>query len=413
VAPSDRVTVGLIGCGNRSKAANLYYSYAKSEIVAVCDPFKDRRLAKAQQYGGCADYNDFRDLLARKDVDAVHISTGDYWHVPIALAAARAGKDMYTEKPLGISIEQDLAAWKIVDTYNRVFQYGTQNRSTAQTRLGLEVVLNGHIGDVENIYVWCPPDQSGGSATPVLPVPDGFDYNMWLGPAPWAPYCNDRIGDKARKGIFHIYDYAIGFIAGWGAHPIDTLQWWADNAGLGIPVKYMGTGAIPTEGLFNTVTHWDMECTYANGLKMRFLDQSSIREAEGIPHISEIPFNHGVLFIGSEGAVAVSRGKWKLFPDTLCMKANDPGKIRLMVSNDHQVNFIDSVLTRKQPVSDLASAIRSDIICQLSDICIRTGKPLQWDPLKETIIGSSEAVKMMSRPSMRKPWALQRTRDAD
>ena len=168
------------------------------------------------------------------------ISTPDHWHVPVSLAAAKAGKDMYTEKPLAISIEQDIAARAIVDKYNRVFQYGAQQRSLLHVRVGIELVLNGHIGDVEEIYVWAPNGESGGSATPVLPVPEGFNYDLWLGPAPMAPFCHDRcLEQSARNGIFHIYDYAIGFIAGWGAHPVDMLQWWADNAGLEtIPVHY-------------------------------------------------------------------------------------------------------------------------------------------------------------------------------
>jgi hypothetical protein len=160
-----------------------------------------------------------------------------------------------------------------------------------------------------------------------------------------------------------------------------------------------------TVGLYNTITHWDMECTYANGLKTRFMDDISIRKAEGRSHIGEIPFNHGVLFIGSEGAVAVSRGKWKLFPDTLRKKAKNPGEIRLMASKGRQENFIDSVLSRKQSVADLASAVRSDIICHLSDIAIRTGQTITWSPKQETIVGNPEAAKMMSKP-MRKPWAL-------
>ena len=201
VAPSERINVGLIGCGNRAGAAVSYKNYEKSEVVAVCDPFVDRRLEKARGFAGagCPDYNDFRDLLANKNVDAVHVATGDYWHVPISIAAARAGKDVYTEKPLGVCIEQDLSARQIVDKYKRIFQYGAQNRSTAQTRMGMELVLNGHIGEVKEIYAWCPPGESGGSATPVLPIPDGFDYNMWLGPAPQAPYCQDRIGKTQQQ----------------------------------------------------------------------------------------------------------------------------------------------------------------------------------------------------------------------
>jgi predicted dehydrogenase len=161
--PSERVNIGLISCGGRSIIANEYQDYEKSQVVAVCDPVMERRLAKKKQFGGCADTSDFRHLLARKDVDAVHISTPDHWHVPISLAAARAGKDMFTEKPLGICIEQTLAAYEITEKHQRIFQYGTQNRSMAQVLLGIELVLNGHIGEVKELYVWCPQGESGGS----------------------------------------------------------------------------------------------------------------------------------------------------------------------------------------------------------------------------------------------------------
>jgi len=140
VAPSDRVNIGIISCGNRSGATLDYKEYPKSQVVAVCDPIKERMLKRKEQFGNCADYNDFRELLAREDVDAVHVSTSDHWHVPISLAAARAGKDMYTEKPLGISLEQCLAAREIANKHKRIFQYGTQNRSIIQEKMGIELV---------------------------------------------------------------------------------------------------------------------------------------------------------------------------------------------------------------------------------------------------------------------------------
>jgi len=406
VLPSDRVNIGLISCGNRSGAALDYKDYPKSQVVAVCDPVKERRLIRKKQFNNCADYNDFRELLERKDVDAVHISTSDHWHVPISLAAARAGKDMYTEKPLGISVEQCLAAREIEKKHKRIFQYGTQNRSIIQVKMGIELVLNGHIGDVKELYVWCPPGEAGGSATPVLPVPDGFDYDMWLGPAPEAPFCKDRcLNQTARNGIFHIYDYAIGFIAGWGAHPMDQLQWWADSVGLKIPIKYEGTGTIPTTGLFNTLTNWDMTCTYKNGLKLRFLDNTTARQENKIPGIKDIKFSHGTMFVGEKGWIAVSRSSWQVSPESLYKKGKNPGKIRLISSDNHRHNFVDSVLKRKQPISDLESAVRSDIICHLSDISIRTGRTINWDPEKESIVGDADAAKLMSR-SMREPWTL-------
>jgi len=404
IPPSEKVNVGLISCGNRSGFAVNYHTYEKSQIIAVCDPRKDRRLISKKQYGNCDDYNDFRDLLAREDIDAVHISTADHWHVPIALAAAKAGKDMYTEKPLGISIEQDIAARDIVDKYNRVFQYGAQQRSMVQVRMGIELVLNGHIGDVKEIYVWAPRGKSGSSATPVIPVPEGFDYDLWLGPAPDAPFSQDRcLAPAVRNGIFHTYDYAIGYIAGWGAHPMDMMQWWADNDGRAtIPVQFKGSGKVGIGGLFNTLTHWDVECKYADGLPMYFMDDHTINAKKPHPGAEG---SHGTLFVGSKGWVRVSRASWKVSDEKLYRKGKNPGEKRLEVSTNQVHNFVDSVISRKQPVDNLHSAIRSDIICHLSDICIREGRKITWDNEKETIINDPEAAKRMSRP-MRAPWSL-------
>jgi len=245
LAPSDRVNIGLISCGSRSGVTASYADYAKSQVVAVCDPITERRLMRKEQFGNCADFVDFRELLQQSDVDAVHISTQDHWHVPISLAAARAGKDMYTEKPLGLTIEQDLAAREITQKYKRIFQYGTQNRSMVQVRKGIELVLNGHIGDIKSVNVWCPQGEFGEDKKR-MSVPEGIDYDLWLGPAPKRAFSNERVLTQSqRNGIFHIYDYALGFIAGWGAHPLDQLQWWADQTGMGIPVTYKGYGVVP------------------------------------------------------------------------------------------------------------------------------------------------------------------------
>ncbi len=402
--PSERVNVGVIGCGNRSGVAIKYKDYSKSQVVAVCDPIRERRLKRKAEFDNCDDYNDFRDLLARKDIDAVHIATSDHWHVPISLLAAKAGKDMFTEKPLGISIGEDIASRAIVDKYNRVFQYGAQQRSMVQVRMGIELVLNGHIGDVKEIYVWAPAGESGGSGTPILPIPDGYDYDLWLGPAPEAPFSYDRcLQQGGRNAIFHIYDYAIGFMAGWGAHPMDMLQWWADNTGLEtIPTHYEGTGEIGIGGLFNTITNWDVKCTYANGIKMRFMDDQTASRLKLHPGIE--PY-HGTLFVGTKGWVKVKRGGWKVSDEKLYRLGKNPGKIRLVESKDQSRNFIDSVISREQPVDNLHSAVRSDIICHLSDICIREGRPITWDAEKETIIGDYKAARRMHRP-MRTPWTL-------
>jgi hypothetical protein len=211
--PSERVNLALIGCGDRGTFEASCAARSEScQFIAACDPW-DHKTEKAQQlfqkiaaerrgkgtFHGCDRYRDFRDVLARPDVDGVYIATGDYWHVPITIAAARAGKDMHTEKPLGLSIEQDLAARRAVRQYGRVFQYGAEHRSTASARHAIELVLNGRIGKVQAIYVFCPTGGEGGAATPVLPVPKDLDYDLWLGPAPQAPFCHDRcLVNRAR-----------------------------------------------------------------------------------------------------------------------------------------------------------------------------------------------------------------------
>jgi len=405
-SPNSKVNVALISCGSRSGYANSYKNYDKSMIVAVCDPIKSRRLARKQLLGNCDDYADFREVLARKDVDAVHIATADHWHVPISMMAAWAGKDMYTEKPLGISIEQDKKSREIVDKYHRVFQYGAQQRSIQHVRMGIELVLNGHIGEVKEAYVWAPHGESGGTLAET-PLPEGYDYDMWLGPAPKAPFCTDRcLTQSHRNGIFHIYDYAIGFVAGWGAHPADMLQWWLDNAGVpNMPVSCEAKGVIPTEGLFNTLTNWDAHFAYPDGLKMRFMDDITANKEKPHPGVTG---GHGTLFVGSEGWVQVNRGGWAFSNDAIRQKAKDPGAKRLPVSKDQIQNFVDCVLSREQPVDNLHSAVRSDILCHLIDISARTGKKLEWDNKKETIIGNKQAEKMMHR-DIRSPWKIDRS----
>jgi len=406
VAPSNRVAVGVIGCGSQSRAAISYVNYAKSDIVAVCDPFKSRQKLRGDQWKAAHRYTDFRELLARDDIDAVHVVTPDHWHVPISIAAARAGKDIYCEKPLGVSIEQNLASREIVEKHNRIFQYGTQQRSSDACRMGIDLVLNGHIGEVRALYVWAPGGVSGGGDPTPQPVPEDLDYDLWLGPAPEKPYSPDRV---SNKGAWHIYDYALGFIAGWGAHPLDQLQWWADEVGLGIPASYKTTGRIADGPLFNTAYQWKMEATYANGIPMTFMDTETAKSfADTLPANMREPMQErgdGTMFVGTKGWVSVSRGALKASSEKLRRKAKEPGPIRLPVSRNHCYDFMDAVLTRSQPVTSLESAIRSDIISHMGDIGIRTGETVKWDPEKETVVGSAAAVQMMHRP-MRAPWAL-------
>ena len=399
VAPSNRAAIAVLGCGGQSAAARSYVQYDKSEVVAVCDPIKERRDGKAATWGVdlSNSYEDFRDVLARDDIDGVHIAAGDYWHVPMSIAAAKAGKDIYCEKPLGLTIEESLAAKQITEKYDRIFQYGTQQRSQLYSRRGLEVILNGHLGEVKEVYASAGAGQKGGSGTPVLDVPDGYNLDLWTGPAPIRPFSHDRNIDK--RGIWFIYDYAIGFMAGTGSHSFDNVQWWLDHTDAGMPLEVKGKGTIPTEGLFDTVTHWDVEYTYANGTKLTFQDSWTMgKTLQSVTQVDKpLKFGFKSVFIGSEGWIGIGRGGWA-YSDNLKPFLKDPGPIRLHESKNHRADFVDSILSREQPVATLDSAIRSDISCHIGEIAIRTGETLGWDTEKQEIIGSDAAKKRCSRP---------------
>ena len=409
VAANSRINMAVLATGSRASAAAPYFRDKRCQVTVLCDPNK-KRIAKYKERL-CKDFSgletqDFREALADKNVDAVHISTGDHWHVPMSLAAARAGKHAYCEKPLGISIEQCLAAKAITEKHKRIFQYGTQNRSLNPVRLGIQLALNGYIGDIKKAYVWAPRGASGGSATPVLPVPPDLDYDLWLGPAPEKPFCHDRcIQQGGRTGIYHIYDYAIGFIAGWGAHPVDQFQWYADQKGMILPESVKGTGTIPREGLFDTITDWDIDTVYKCGFEMKFMDVQTCHKYMDKGAIPVSKTGHGSMFVGEKGWINVHRGGWAFSSDDIRKQAKDEMKIKLKVSNNHQLNFIDAIQGKTETVSDLDAAIRSDIICHLSDIAIRTGKEVKWDEKKKTIVGDDQQISMMKR-DMRSGYGL-------
>lgn len=382
-AASQRVVVGHIGVGNRGRGVlNGFRACKGVECVAFADAYRDRREAMAAQCKGKA-YDDFRELLTRKDIDAVVVATPDHWHVPIAVAAAKAGKDAYVEKPLGISIEQDLVCRKVFAENKRVFQYGTQQRSSPHCRLACALVRSGRIGKVHTIEVIAPNGAAGGS-TVESPVPPTLDYEMWLGPAPKSPYTVDRC---RPNGTYWIYDQSIGYLAGWGAHPLDLMVWGseADLSGL---VTAEGTGVIPDKGLYDTVYNWDMQLQLGD-VKMTFK-----------------PGSNSTKFIGSEGWIEVNRKSWDASPASLKTSEIGPNDVQLPVSaGSHAWDFIEAVKSRRQPVSNLTDAVRSDILSHLCDIAVRLKRKVTWDPKKEEIVGDVDASKMMHRP-MRAPWTL-------
>ena len=380
----ERVTVAKIGCGGRGGGIGG----VGGQVVAACDPWKPRRDAWAAR-AKCRAYVDFRDVLARDDVDAVCIATPDHWHVPIAVAAARAGKHMYCEKPLGLTIGEDQVCRGAIRRYGRVFQYGTQQRSSAHCRYGCELVRSGYIGRIKDIRVLVPDGRSGGSVAPKA-APENLDYDLWLGPAPWRPYCDQaHYGDGL--GWAFTYDYCLGYIAGCGAHPLDIVQWAYDTHVTG-PWQVQGTGWIPTQVRTDTVMRYNVDFNFANGVKMNV--KAGAAKWSG---------NNCTTFIGTEGTISIAREYIRADPPSLLKIKLKPGDVHLMESRNHGLNFTKAVKDLRDPVSNIDDAVRSNFISTVADIAIRRGRKIVWDPAKEQIIGDEQASRMLARP-YREPW---------
>lgn len=449
VAPSARISVGIIGSGQRAMfEARQYPWFDNAVITAVCDAQESRRLeAKgelerlyasqqpARGNRGIRMYTDFHQLMAEKDIDAVYIASSDHWHVSMLIPALKAGKHVHCEKPLGISVEQDLAALKAVRKYGKLFQYGAELRAFPDATRALELVLNGRIGQVRRIYAVSPASVSGGSAGPALPIPPGWDYDAWLGPAPVRPFCADRCTTESPRGIFNVSDYTLGNIANWAAHPLDQIQRWADATGRkDPPVTYEGSGQFPEQGLYDCAVQWNVRCAWADGLEMHFMDNNTYHGLADVPHPPEVwgraadgsevkVMPNGSVFVGTEGWVIVNYGKVLAHPSSLMTSFIGPNESRIphsalekipeglpkgfqqTLTAGHHQRWIRSIVMGAPSVDDIESAFRSDMVSQLSDLCIRTGAPVRWDPVKQTITNNETARAMMRKP-MRSPWGV-------
>ena len=405
-APSERVVIGCIGVGDRGTyLLGSALQQPDVQILAVADVKRDRRDAakalvdKHYRNASCGAFNEFEAVTSRDDIDACIVASCDHWHVLHALAAVRAGKDVYVEKPLGVSLEQDQALRKAVRRHKRIFQFGTQQRSDERFRRACELVLNGRIGTLKTINVWSPASVAGGP-TERAPVPDTLDYARWLGPAPEVPYTKER---ETNKWWWFISDYAIGFIAGWGIHPVDIAIWGAGKL-VETPVRISGTGSFPSEGVCNTATAWDISCVYDSGVTMRYRSEPAPDEwKDRYGKIS----GHGTAFEGTEGWVHVNRNLVRTYPENLVDSTIRPNEIHLIKSDHHMRNFIDSVKTREEPIAPIEAAVQGDLVCQTCDVAIRLGREVRWDPHKERFIDDPEANKRLERV-MRAPWQLDR-----
>ncbi len=393
IAASERITVGLIGTGDHGIKVNLknFLGNSDAQVVAVCDVDTSRRDAARyivnEKYGNkdCAAYNDFREIIERKDVDAVMISTPDHWHVPIAIAAAKAGKDIECEKPT-LTVREGRILCETMERYSRVFQWSTEDRSVDVYHRMCELVRNGRIGKVHTIRVKLPGGpHMRGDPTP-MPVPDGFDYDMWLGPAPWEPYTTDRCHYNFRW----IFDYSGGQLTDWGAHLLDVAQWGSNTEHTG-PIEVEGKGKFGIDGLYNTATEFGIEYEYANGVRLIV--------TSGAPSIR---------FEGSEGWVGNRgwRGKLQAKPASILDSIIGPNEIHLYTCPaGEQRNFIDCVKSRRQCYFPPETGQRCFTIAHIGNISMLLGRKLRWNPEKEKFINNEEADRMLSR-SMRSPWHL-------
>jgi len=400
----EKITVGCVGVGPQgSGVMGNFLRQQDARVVAVCD-VKDHVLKGAQQRvnehykgTGCTAYKDFRELMARDDIDVVLAAPPDHWHVLIALAAVRSGKDVYLEKPMGLSLAQDQALRTAVHRHGRVFQFGTQQRSERNFRFACELALSGRLGKLHTINVWSPGSSQGGDPTPV-PVPEWLDYDMWLGPAPFTPYTKDRCDNSLW---WFISDYALGFIAGWGVHPLD-IALWGGGEKVACPVEIEGKGVWPTEGVADTAMNWKVTCKYDSGVTMNFTgdpDPDEWKQRYGRTT------SHGTAFEGTDGWVHVDRSGINAHPKELLETELGPNDIHLYKSDNHVRNLLDCVKSRAETICNIDVAVQADIICQISDIAIRFEQKLKWDPKTERFANNDAANRRLSR-AMRTPWTL-------
>lgn len=419
-APSNRINVGAIGVGRISRIHDLpgVWQSDFAQVTAVCD-VDSLRAQQGQQlvneyyskkqgkkFNGVKRYSEFHELIGDKDIDAVIISTPDHSHAMIAVAAARAKKHIYLQKPASLTISEGRFVSDVVQRSGVKFQIGSQQRSSEQFRYAAELVRNGRIGDLKTVYVGLPGDPSGGEEAE-MPIPENLDYDQWLGSTPYVYYTEKRVHPQNgfdRPGWLRCEQFGAGMITGWGSHHIDSAHW-----GMGMeksgPVEVFGHADFPTKGLWDVHGIFRTEALYANGVKMIVSN--------------ELP--NGIKFEGSEGWIFVTRGNYQATASdpvnadgTKPLDASNakiiqsvigPNEFRFMVSKDHHLNWLESIRDDKPTIAPVEEAHRSCSACLVHHIAMKVGRKLNWDPVTEKFSNDDEANGMLSRPQ-RPKYAL-------
>lgn len=401
---NDRILIGHIGLGQRgtNELQNYFLNLQESRSVAACDVYSDRRekgAALVQDFyrknemtaPECKTYLDYEELLMRDDIDAVHITTPDHWHVLGAIKAARAGKHVMLAKPLGLSYPNYKILQDELRTNQVRFHYGTQQRTMKHMRLGVDFIKEGKIGDVERVDVWAPGKNPVDSPhCHEVPVPPGFDFERWTGPAPLNTYCPERVTNNSS---WFQYDYSIGFLAGWGAHPLDIMVWAIKDKVNGI-YSTLGRGFFWAEGgMYNNIYSWDVTSVYQNGLKLNFMSTDRAQQ-EMLNHRVRKEEN-GTTFYGSKGWISLSRSSAESSIPELHEKLNDFPKNETgsMISEENTMGqmFLDVIKGRIDETCPLEDAIISDTVSHMGDIAIRSRRAVTWDPEKGEVVGDKAA----------------------
>jgi predicted dehydrogenase len=412
-APSKRIHLGIIGTGNQGFIdMQGFLEHEDVRIVSVCDVNRAgygyktsdqyRGYEPAQKlihdfyagkqrsgrYHGCSATPDFREVLAREDIDAVVIVVPDHWHAVMTNRAARAGKDIYCEKPMTLTHAEGLSMIETVRRHGVVFQTGSHERSNARSRFVCELVRNGRIGQLRRIIATVGPNNKTGPAgawTP-SPVPPGFNYDRWLGPAPWAPYHETRCFYNFR----FLLDYSGGQTTNYGAHSLDLAQWGNGTEQSG-PVEFEDLGSeFPANGLFDAPTFIHFRARYANGVELI---------------CKTGPENMQIRFEGTEGWIQTGYRGFSCYPDSLKNTVIGPNEIHLYPSANHYRNFIDCIKSRAETAAPVEVGHRSASVCHLGNIAMQLKRRIQWDPEKEQIINDEQASRLLRR-SQRSPWHL-------
>lgn len=425
-APSNKINIGQIGFGRIGMTHDLPETMKNdiARVIAVADLDSKRgQIGKEwieKQYAEKYDkpnyvdvkvYDDYRELLLQKDIDAVIISTPDHWHAQPAMEAALAGKDIYMQKPTSLTIKEGRVMSDTIHRTGAVFQIGSQQRSIKpwpQFKRACELVRNGRIGELQRILVGLPGDPAGGNPQE-MPVPSNLNYDMWLGSTPWVPYTLDRVHSQDnlhdRPGWLRCEQFGAGMITGWGAHHLDIAHWGMGTEYTG-PIEIEATASFPTEGLWDVHGDFEVSAKYANGVTM----------------LVSGAYPNGIRFEGSDGWIFVARGNVGVTEsdpvpgnkESDAFKASDPkiltsvigpDEIHLYESEEHHKNWLDCIVSRQLTITPAEVAQRSNSACLLSHIAMKLPRKLYWDPVRERFKNDDEANAMLSRPQ-RYPYGV-------